>query len=84
MAPSRRTAGPFGVRRSASWSRSRTAEGKSGLQPSRVVGIDGPRWMLRATFLGTAITDPHAFAGLVKVVRDVVVVQGDRAMAPAT
>jgi Protein of unknown function (DUF3710) len=60
----------------------KTAEGKSGLQPSRVVGIDGPRWMLRATFLGTAITDPHAFAGLVKVVRDVVVVRGDRPMAP--
>jgi hypothetical protein len=60
----------------------KTAEGKSGLQPSRVVGIDGPRWMLRATFLGKAITDPHAFAGLVRVVRDVVVVRGDRPMAP--
>ncbi|HJU96986.1 MAG TPA: DUF3710 domain-containing protein [Jiangellaceae bacterium] len=60
----------------------RTAEGKSGLQPSRVVGIDGPRWMLRATFLGTAISDPQAFARLVKVVREVVVVRGDRPMAP--
>jgi len=60
----------------------KTAEGKSGLQPSRIVGIDGPRWMLRATFLGKAITDPHAFAGLVRVVRDVVVVRGDRPMAP--
>jgi hypothetical protein len=38
--------------------------------------------MLRATFLGKAISDPQAFARLVKVVRDVVVVRGDRPMAP--
>jgi hypothetical protein len=46
----------------------KTAEGKSGLQPSRVVGIDGPRWMLRATFVGKAISDPQAFARLVHVI----------------
>ncbi|MGH8824288.1 MAG: DUF3710 domain-containing protein [Jiangellaceae bacterium] len=60
----------------------KTAEGKSGLQPSRVAGIDGPRWMLRATFLGKATTDAQAFARMVQVVRDVVVVRGDRPMAP--
>ncbi len=59
-----------------------TAEGKSGVQASRVAGIDGPRWMLRATFLGKATTDAHVFARLVQVVRDVVVVRGDRPMAP--
>ncbi|MGH9217053.1 MAG: DUF3710 domain-containing protein, partial [Acidimicrobiales bacterium] len=42
----------------------------------------GPRWMLRATFLGKATTDAHVFARLVQVVRDVVVVRGDRPMAP--
>jgi hypothetical protein len=59
-----------------------TPDGKNAVQPSRVVGIDGPRWMLRATFLGAATTDAQAFARLVKVVRDTVVVRGERPMAP--
>lgn len=29
-----------------------TPDGQSGNQHTRMVGIDGPRWMLRATFLG--------------------------------
>jgi hypothetical protein len=57
-------------------------EGKKAVQASRVVGIDGPRWMLRATFLGTAITDAKTFARLVGVVRQTVIVRGDRPMAP--
>jgi len=59
-----------------------TSQGKSGVRPSRVTGIDGPRWMLRATFLGKATTDAQEFARLVNVVRDTVVVRGDRPMAP--
>ena len=59
-----------------------SAEGRKAVQASRVVGIDGPRWMLRATFLGTATTDAKAYARLVKVVRQTVVVRGDRPMAP--
>ena len=31
-----------------------TNDGKTAQQPSRIVGINGPRWMLRATFLGRA------------------------------
>ena len=59
-----------------------SSDGKKAVQASRVVGIDGPRWMLRATFLGTAITDAKTFARLVGVVRHTVVVRGDRPMAP--
>lgn len=59
-----------------------TAEGKKGVQPSRIAGVDGPRWMLRATFIGGATTSASAFARLVEVVRGVVVVRGDRPMAP--
>ena len=59
-----------------------TAEGTKAVQASRVVGIDGPRWMLRATFLGTATTDAKAYARLVRAVRQTVVVRGDRPMAP--
>lgn len=57
-------------------------DGAKAVQPSRVSGIDGPRWMLRATFLGKAITDAAAFSRLVEIVRGVVVVRGAAPMAP--
>ncbi|NED94100.1 DUF3710 domain-containing protein [Phytoactinopolyspora alkaliphila] len=60
----------------------KTQDGKQGRQASRISGIDGPRWMLRATFLGKAITDANAFQRLVQLVRDVVVVRGDGPMPP--
>ncbi len=57
-------------------------DGQQGVQPSRVVGVDGPRWLLRATFLGRATAEDPAFARLAEVVRDTVVVRGDAPMAP--
>jgi Protein of unknown function (DUF3710) len=59
-----------------------TSDGGQGIQPTRMVGIDGPRWLLRATFLGRAVVDDAAFASLSQVVRDVVVVRGSAPMAP--
>jgi hypothetical protein len=47
-----------------------------------VVGIDGPRWMLRATFLGRAVNDPAVFERLATLIKDVVVVRGDQPMPP--
>ncbi len=35
-------------------------DGKTGLQPSRVIGINGPRWLLRATLLGRPAVEPDA------------------------
>lgn len=57
-------------------------DGRRGAQPSRVIGVDGPRWMLRATFLGRAVVEQSAFQRLADVVRDVVVVRGGDAMPP--
>ncbi|MFW6205392.1 MAG: DUF3710 domain-containing protein [Actinomycetota bacterium] len=59
-----------------------TSEGKKAFQPSRIAGIDGPRWMLRATFLGKATSDADVFARLVRVVRDTVVIRGESPMPP--
>jgi hypothetical protein len=59
-----------------------TSTGASGVQPSIVLGIDGPRWMLRATVIGKAAIDPQAFARMLAVVQDTVVVRGDGPMAP--
>jgi hypothetical protein len=60
----------------------RTEDGRTAHQPTRFVGIDGPRWFLRAVFSGPAAHDPAAAAELESVVRDVVVVRGGEAMAP--
>jgi len=54
-----------------------TPEGK---QPVRFVGVDGPRWFLRAVFTGAAATDPDAERVLVDSVRQVIVVRGNDPM----
>ena len=60
----------------------RTADGRTGHQAQRFVGVDGPRWFLRAVFQGPAVHDEAAASDLESVVRDVVVVRGAEAMAP--
>jgi hypothetical protein len=55
-------------------------DGKSALQPSRVVGINGTRWMLRATFLGRPATEPEAGAELEEALTTVAVRRGEHAM----
>jgi hypothetical protein len=59
-----------------------TPEGRVGRQDSRVVGVQGPRWLLRATFLGKPATSPETAAAYEGVVSDVVVRRGSVAMAP--
>jgi hypothetical protein len=49
-------------------------------QPSRVVGVNGPRWLLRATFLGKPAMQPEAAADWEDVLRAVVVNRGVQAM----
>jgi hypothetical protein len=59
-----------------------TPDGKPASQPSRVLGISGPRWLLRATYLGKPATQPDPDGVLEAALRDVVVVRGREAMAP--
>jgi hypothetical protein len=59
-----------------------TADGSSGVQPSLVIGIDGPRWMVRATLIGQAATDQKVHDQMMLVVQDTVVVRGEVPMAP--
>jgi hypothetical protein len=54
----------------------------SGVRPLRFVGVDGPRWFLRALFAGAAAVDPAAAAPLEAVFSQVVVVRGDQPMPP--
>ncbi|MCG5213948.1 DUF3710 domain-containing protein [Streptosporangium sp. KLBMP 9127] len=69
--------GPFGVELAGKV----PVEGQES-QAVRYVGIDGPRWFLRAVISGQAADDPAAAEPLEEVVRDIVVVRGDEPMAP--
>lgn len=56
------------------------ADGGEGVQPSRIVGVNGPRWLLRATFLGRPAVDPAAAAVWEEALTLVVVRRGDQAL----
>jgi hypothetical protein len=58
------------------------SEGQGGMQPSRVVGVDGPRWFLRATFLGQPAREPDRAGEWEDTVASVVVNRGSQAMPP--
>jgi hypothetical protein len=51
------------------------------LAPARFLGVDGPRWFLRALLTGPAATDAAQATGLEAALKDVVVVRGTDAMA---
>jgi hypothetical protein len=57
-------------------------DGKVGFQPMRFVGVDGPRWLLRAVFHGRAAIEAAAAQPLESLVRRVVVVRGAEPMGP--
>jgi hypothetical protein len=51
--------------------------GASGLVPVRFIGIDGPRWFLRAMLVGAAATDEVKAKPFLDTLRQVVVVRGN-------
>ena len=57
----------------------KTPDGAPAIQPSRVIGVDGPRWTLRGTFLGPVAKEPRDDGDLMDVFRGVVVVRGPEA-----
>lgn len=58
----------------------KTSDGRSGQQASRIVGINGSRWMVRATFLGKPAIDPEVAQVWEEALTQVVVRRGDQAM----
>jgi hypothetical protein len=57
-------------------------DGEKGFQPSRIIGVEGPRWLLRATFLGDAGLNPSDEGLLMDTFRDVIVVRGPEPRIP--
>lgn len=57
-------------------------DGSTGMNPLRFLGVDGPRWFLRAMVSGLAAQDASAADALYDVLEDVVVCRGPEARAP--
>jgi hypothetical protein len=55
-------------------------DGTAALQPSRVIGINGSRWLLRATLLGKPALEPDAGARFEDALATVAVRRGAQAM----
>ena len=58
----------------------RRPDGTSATQPSRILGINGDRWMLRASFLGRPAVEPDGTSDWEDALAQVVVRRGDQAM----
>nr|NLD40393.1 DUF3710 domain-containing protein [Actinomycetales bacterium] len=59
-----------------------TTPGGSGTRTVRFVGVDGPRWMVRAVFSGPAAVNTEAAEELESVLHGLVVVRGTQARPP--
>jgi len=73
------TEGPFGPELAAELAPPRTGgkeAPKTAARPARFVGVDGPRWFVRAVLTGPAATDEEAAAPLLATLREVIVVRG--------
>jgi hypothetical protein len=57
-------------------------DGRTVTQVSTVMGVTGPRWMLRVTMFGRPATDYQEEGLLEQALRDVVVDRGTEAMPP--
>jgi hypothetical protein len=55
-------------------------DGSSAMQPSRIIGVNGPRWLLRATFLGLPAVQPEGAERWEDALAAVVVHRGAHAM----
>ena len=55
-------------------------DGNQAMQPSRIIGVNGARWLLRATFLGQPAVEPEGAQDWEDALADVVVHRGAHAM----
>lgn len=73
--------GPFGTELACSVPVT-TDDGQAAHQPSRVIGINGSRWFLRATLLGRPAVEPDSAGPWEEAIRSAVVRRGSDAMPP--
>ncbi len=71
--------GPWGAEVSAAVKLRNEQGGIAGMQGLRFVGVEGPRWLLQATFMGDG-ANPDKSQAIEALFRSLVVVRGDEAM----
>lgn len=59
-----------------------TPEGEQATQANRVIGCEGPNWLLRATLMGQPAVEPETAGLWEATIRQTVVRRGREAMAP--
>ena len=57
-------------------------DGRTVFMPARFLGVDGPRWFLRAVVSGRAAIEPEAAHDVHAVIRTAVIDRGEEAMPP--
>jgi hypothetical protein len=57
-------------------------DGSQVLQETRIIGVDGPRWFVRGTFIGSPVRDDTVRAPYDEALTSLVVRRGTGAMAP--
>lgn len=60
----------------------RSPDGRTVFQVMRFVGVDGPRWFLRAVVTGQAASDEEAAEVFYSMIRQSVIIRGDDARPP--
>jgi hypothetical protein len=55
-------------------------DGSQAMQPSRIIGVNGARWLLRATFLGSPAVEPENAEDWEDALAGIVVHRGSHAM----
>ena len=58
----------------------KTPDGRTGTQVSRIIGVNGPRWMLRATLLGKPAVEPESAGPWEELIAAIAVRRGSQAM----
>lgn len=57
-------------------------DGQTVRQPLRLIGVEGPRWLLHGVFMGSSVEDQRKSELFEDVFTQVVVLRGDQPMAP--
>ena len=77
----REVEGPYGVALEAVVP-AVTPEGQQVTQHSKILGLEGPRWLLRVTVFGRPVVDFQPDGPLEQALHDVVVIRGGQPMSP--
>ncbi|MDO5048440.1 MAG: DUF3710 domain-containing protein [Actinomycetaceae bacterium] len=60
----------------------KTSDGRAAIAPTRIVGMDGKRWVLRVDIIGAAVVEQKAFQAVASVISNLVVERDNEPRPP--